>query len=223
VTTEACRDWRGALGAAALGNLDPAEEIGLRAHLDGCADCRAELRDLTAVAHALSSVPVENVTGAAVEPPAELSGLVLGRVARERDELHERRTRRVWASVGAFVAAAAAVIALVLVVGNAGGGTPGRRVVLPGVNGATASATLVSKSVGTQINVKVAGLKPGHYYWMWLTGDDDHRVGAGTFRGSQDATRLTFTAAIPLDKAERIWVTDEKDRVVLDAHVPQST
>ena len=51
--TDPCRDWRGALGAAALGRLDPAEEIGLRAHLDGCADCRAELRELTAVANAL--------------------------------------------------------------------------------------------------------------------------------------------------------------------------
>jgi hypothetical protein len=219
VTTDPCRDWRGALGAAALGNLDPSEEIGLRAHLDGCADCRTELRELTAVAQALSSVPVANVTSAAAEPPAELAGLVLGRVARERDDLRTRRARRVMASVTAFAAAAAAVIALVLVVGN-GGSTPGKRVVLPGVNGATASATLLSKSVGTEIDAKVAGLRPGHYYWMWLTGEDEHRVGAGTFQGSRDATRLRFTAAIPLNKAERIWVTDEHDHVVLDARLP---
>ena len=51
--SDPCRDWRGALGAAALGGIDPAEEIGLRAHLDGCATCRAELRELTAVARAL--------------------------------------------------------------------------------------------------------------------------------------------------------------------------
>ena len=37
MTSDPCRDWRGALGAAALGRLEPAEEIGLRAHLDGCA------------------------------------------------------------------------------------------------------------------------------------------------------------------------------------------
>jgi Putative zinc-finger len=219
VTTDPCRDWRGALGAAALGNIDTSEEIGLRAHLDGCADCRAELRDLTAVAEALATVPVENVTGAAVEPSSALAGRVLDRVARERGVRRTRRTRRVLASVGAFAAAAAAVIALVLVIGN-GGSSPGTKVVLPGVNGATASATLLSKKVGTEIDVKVAGLKPDHYYWMWLTGDDEHRIGAGTFRGSRDATDLRFTAAIPLRKAERIWVTDEKDHVVLDAHLP---
>ena len=31
-----CRDLRGALGAAALGGIDPADDIALRAHLDGC-------------------------------------------------------------------------------------------------------------------------------------------------------------------------------------------
>jgi hypothetical protein len=218
--TDSCRDWRGALGAAALGNIDASEEIGLRAHLDGCADCRAELRDLTAVARALRSVPVANVTGEAAEPSDALAGRVLDSVAHERDARRTRRTRRALASVGAFAAAAAAVIALVLLVGNLGSSSPGKRVVLPGRNGATATATLLSKSVGTEIDAKVAGLQPGHYYWMWLTGDDEHRIGAGTFRGSRDAINLRFTAAISLNKAHRIWVTDEKDHVVLDARVP---
>ena len=33
-------------------------DIALRAHLDGCPSCRAELRELTLVARALASVPV---------------------------------------------------------------------------------------------------------------------------------------------------------------------
>ena len=61
--TDGCRDWRGAIGAAALGRIDPAEEIALRAHLDGCAACRAELRELTAAARVLTAVAVENVRG----------------------------------------------------------------------------------------------------------------------------------------------------------------
>jgi len=220
VTIDPCRDWRGALGAAALGNLEPAEEIGLRAHLDGCADCRAELRELTAVAQALASVPVANVTGAAAEPSDALAGRVLTRVARERSVRRTRRTRRVMAGVMAF-AAAAAVIALVVFVGS-GSSSPGTHVAIPGVGGATANATLLSKSVGTEIDVKVAELRPGHYYWMWLTGEDDHRVGAGTFQGSSRTSELRFTAAIPLSKADRIWVTDEKDHVVLDARLPST-
>ena len=41
MTADACREWRGALAAAALGRIDPAEAIALQAHLDGCAACRA--------------------------------------------------------------------------------------------------------------------------------------------------------------------------------------
>jgi hypothetical protein len=214
-----CRDWRGAIGAAALGRLDPGEEIGLRAHLDGCAECRADLRELTAVAGVLATVPVESVVRAPAEPPAALGARVLERVAHERDELRTRRTRRVGAAAIAFASAAAAVIALVLVFG--GGSSAGTRVVLVGVHGAQAGAVLHSQPIGTEIDVKVSGLRPHHYYWLWLTGEDDHRLGAGTFSGRPESTKLRFTAAIPLSKARRIWVTDEHDKVVLDAFLPK--
>jgi hypothetical protein len=216
--SDLCRDWRGALGAAALGRLDPAEEIGLRAHLDGCADCRSELRDLTAVADALATVPVENITSAPAEPSDALAGLVLGRVALERGMRRNRRTRRVAAGTAAFVAAAAAVIAVVIFVG--GGSAPGTRVRIPGVGNATASATLHSAKSGTEIDMTVAGLRPGHYYWLWLTGDDEKRMGAGSFEGTRGTSRLRLMAALPLDEAARIWVTDEKQNVVLDARIP---
>jgi len=216
--TDPCRDWRGALGAAALGRLEPAEEIGLRAHLDGCADCRAELRDLTAVADALAAVPVENVTSAAAEPSDALAGRILSRVALERGVERNRRTRRVLAGAAAFVAAAAAVIAVVIFVGSSS--SPGTRVRIPGVGNATASATLHSANAGTEIDMTVAGLKPGHYYWLWLTGEDEKRMGAGTFKGTRGTSELRLMAAVPLDEADRIWVTDDKKHVVLDAHIP---
>jgi len=44
---------RAAMGSVALGGTEPAETLALRAHLDGCAECRAELRELTSVAAAL--------------------------------------------------------------------------------------------------------------------------------------------------------------------------
>ena len=40
---ESCREWRESLGAYALGHLPAEERAGLEAHLDGCAECRAEL------------------------------------------------------------------------------------------------------------------------------------------------------------------------------------
>jgi hypothetical protein len=219
VTTEACREWRGALGAAALGVIDPVEEIGLRAHLDGCAACRAELRDLKAVAGALSAASIASVIGAPAEPSGTLGGRVMARVAEERETRHRQRTRRIGVAVGALASLAAVITAIVLAVGGSTG-APGHEVVLKGAEGAAATATLSSKSVGTAIDVKLSGLDPHEYYWLWLTGEDERRMGAGTFTGSEGPSEVELTAALPLDKARRIWVTDEDDKVVLDARIP---
>ena len=222
--TEPCRDWRGALGAAALGVIEPAEEIALRAHLDGCPACRAELRELTAVARALEAAPAAEVIAAPPEPSAALAGRVAERLALERGVAHSRSVRRIFVGAGAFTSVAAAVVAIVILVGGSGGGRA-TRVVMPGVGGvhATATATLRSVSIGTAVDVKVSsGLRPGHYYWLWITGDDGHRVAAGSFQGSAHATEIHLTAAVPLSEARRIWLTDGRAQVVLDARLPSS-
>jgi len=221
VTTDACRDWRGALGAAALGVIDPVEEIGLRAHLDGCASCRAELRDLTAVAKALDAVPAGEVTAAPAEPSGTLGGRVLERVAHERDTRHKRRTRRIATGVGSLAAIAAVIAAIVLAVGG-GSTAPVTHVALQGAPGVHATATLTSQSVGTAIDMKVSGLDPRRYYWLWLTDDEGHRMAAGSFTGSQQQSDIRLSAAVPLDEARRIWATDENDHVVLDKRIPAS-
>ena len=221
-----CRDQRGALGAAALGGGDPADDIALRAHLDGCAACRAELRELTLVARALAAIPLSAIDAAPAEPSGALGSRVLERLARERGALRSRRVRRTFLGAGAFASVAAAVIAAVLVFGSgAGDGPAGTRVVLPGVGGAraTATATLRAKPAGTEVDMKVTGLHRGDYYWLWVTDDGGRRLPAGTFQGSDQPINIRLTAAMPLSEARRIWVTDGKDRVVLDAPVPLST
>jgi anti-sigma factor RsiW len=220
-----CRDLRGALGAAALGGGDPADDIALRAHLDGCAACRAELRELTLVARALAAIPLATVDAAPAEPSGELGSRVLERLAQERDAVRSRRVRRSLAGAGAFASIAAAVIAVVLVVGSVGDGPTGTRVQLPSVGGerATATATLRAKPAGTEVEMKVTGLHRGDYYWLWITDDGGRRLPAGTFQGSDQPLDIRLTAAMPLSEARRIWVTDGKDHVVLDAPVPLST
>jgi hypothetical protein len=69
----------------------------------------------------------------------------------------------------------------------------------------------------------VEGLDPGDFYWLWVTGENGIRIPAGTFRGSDRRMEMRLTAALPVSKARRIWVTDGDDRVVLDARVPVST
>ncbi len=185
MTADTCRDWRGALGSAALGRIDITEEIGLRAHLDGCADCHAKLRDLTTVAGTLDEVSIATLFSAPREPPAALLSRLLDRIARERGARRMRRTRRMGIAAS-FIAAAAIAVALLV---GIGGNESGLRVALPGVGGATAIATLHSEAAGTMVDVRVSGLEPGHYYWLWLTGDGGRRISAGSFSGSKRGDR----------------------------------
>ncbi len=147
---------------------------------------------------------------------------MLERVARERGAMHSRRLRRAFVGAGAFASVAAAIVAVLLVVGPSSGDA-GTRVVLPAVGPerATATATLRSEEAGTEVEMKVAGLHDGDYYWLWITDADGKRLAAGTFRGTDQPMNTRFTAAMPLSEARRIWVTDEKNRVVLDAPVPR--
>ena len=219
-----CRDLRGALGAAAVEGIDPPDDIALRAHLDGCAACRAELRELTQVARALSSLPFSALEAAPAEPSGELAERVLERLARERNAVRSRRVRRVLISAAASASLAAAVIAAVLVVGG-GNGPAGTRVVLPAVGRehASATATLRAAPAGTEVEMKVTGLHRGDYYWLWVTDENGKRLPAGTFQGSDQPLVMRLTAALPVSQARRIWVTDDDDQVVLDAKVPLST
>jgi anti-sigma factor RsiW len=216
--SDPCRDMRPMLGAYALGNADPSEELALRAHLDGCADCRAELRELQSVAAALPLADPTRVIGGLNQPSPALAKRVLGRVAAERTARRTRTCRRIVRAAATATAIAAAIIALVLVVpANSPAGT---KVVFPGHSGVTAVATLRANAAGTEVAFRVSGLHQGDYYWLWLTGDDGDRIAAGTFQGTLAATNLTMTSALPLADARRIWVTDDKDRVVLDERLP---
>jgi hypothetical protein len=82
---------------------------------------------------------------------------------------------------------------------------------------------LRAKPAGTEVEMNVTGLDPGEYYWLWVTDKGGRRLPAGTFQGGDLPINIRLTAAMPLSKARRIWVTDGKDRVVLDAPVPLST
>jgi putative zinc finger protein len=221
MTSEACREYRAALGAVALGRADPAERLALQAHLDGCPECRAELRQLTSVAAALPLADVTHVVGDRVEPPTALGRQVLGRVAAERTARRARLRRRVAVAAATATAIAAAILALVLVVPSSSPG--GTHVVFGSRVGVSAAATLRARDTGTEVSFHVSGLHPGDYYWLWLTGADEHRIAAGTFQGTDHPSNLVMTAAIPLSEARRIWVTDAQNRVVLDEQLPART
>jgi hypothetical protein len=217
MTSDACRDMRAALGATALTGRDAADDFALRAHLDGCADCRAELRELTSVARALPLADPSRLEQAAPQPPPALAQRVLDGVARQRMQRRNRVRHRAVLGVAAAFVAAAAIVATVLLFSGGSGGT---EVAFPtAAEGVTAHATLHGSAAGTVVSFHVEGLHEGAYYWLWLTDEEGQRVGAGTFRGTSKPVDVTMTAAVALHEARRIWVTDRRDAVVLDTRL----
>jgi Putative zinc-finger len=78
---------RAALGAYALGALDPDETRAVDAHLAGCADCRAEVAEISELHAMLGEVPPE----AFLDGPPEDGDLLLQRTLRQvRSERDER-------------------------------------------------------------------------------------------------------------------------------------
>src|SRR6266705_1922865 len=125
MTGSACRNIRQSLGVYVVGAIDPAERARVDSHLSTCPDCREELAGLAGLPALLGRVPAADAERLILhsaevkdleEPPDELLGSLLRRVA-------ERRAVRRWRSLGA--AAAAVVIALA-------GGAAGARILNPG-------------------------------------------------------------------------------------------
>ena len=211
---DACREWRGALGATALDRLDAAEEVALQAHLEGCAGCRAELRELRAVAAALPVADVDRVVSDEREPSHALGEQVLARLASARGDARRRRLGRLLAAAAVVVFVAAVGIAVVARDDDG----DGVEVSLAGTE-ATATAELRESAAGTEVRLLASGLDDGDWYWLWVTDANGRRVPAGTFRGTGGDLDVTMTAALGLDETRRVWVTDADDGVVLDARL----
>jgi hypothetical protein len=215
---EACRDWRGDLGVEALGRLEEPQRTALLAHVDGCADCRGALAELSTVVGALDLTDASRVSeGEPAHPPRELGERILDRLQWVRTVRRRRRTRGIAAAI---VGVAAAVVTAVVLAIGAGGGDRGTVVALRSpLRGVHAQAVLFTEEAGTRVQLQVDGLDDGDWYWLWVTGPDGHRVEAGTFTARDKTESLTMTAALSLSRTKRVWVTDAADHVVLDGRV----
>src|SRR6201996_6688393 len=106
--TDDHRDWKLALGAYALGDLGADERASIAAHLEGCAECRAELRELEGVAALLPLADPTRIEQPAVRPPADLGARIEAQIAAEASrEGRAKRRRRFRLGFGGAVTAAA--------------------------------------------------------------------------------------------------------------------
>ncbi|MGI5203702.1 anti-sigma factor family protein [Spirillospora sp. CA-108201] len=162
------------VGAYALGLLEEGDRLAFEAHLRGCASCRAELRDLSGAAGALSGlspaagpVPDGAVPGGGGDPSAPPAPVIDMMRRRRRAD---RRFRR-----GAYLAgtaAAAAALAAGIGIGAAvddEAPAPKPTVAQPltgqkfqaanASTGASGTVALVDKGWGTQVGLELRGIR----------------------------------------------------------------
>jgi len=216
--TRNCREWRESLGAYALGQLEGDERVGLEAHLEGCAACRAELASLEPVALMLPHADPERFAGPAPQPPPELGARIAATIAGERQtEQQRRRRRRVFSgfALGGAAAAATAVL-LLFVLGGGESGNPQQQVRFASLpQGVTIDATLEPHAYGTAIHMYVHGVPSGTLCTVTLRGPGGVAYPAGTFRYRwgddsdavlSSALDLSRTRAIEVDAGKRTFV-----------------
>jgi anti-sigma factor RsiW len=218
------------LGAYALGALEPAEVAAVDEHLATCAECRAELAELTEMKDFLGEVPPE----AFLEGPPEGGDLLLQRTLREVREPQvqapaapKRRSR--WLLIAA---------AVVVVAGALGGGVVLGRSTAPDANqpvagskqvttsdtttGATMAATVEPRAGWSWVRVQVSGLTAGDQCEMVVTDKSGGSWVAGSWVVSEKAAKSGSAfgggVLIPLDQVRSVEI-----RTVQGKHVVTAT
>lgn len=221
------RALREQLGSYALGQLGDVESGAIGAHLDGCADCRAELAEIAPLAGDLRLVDPTRLAGLPTPPP-ELGAQILAAVSAEKQLVdrrdHRRRTRRA-ALVGV---AGAAVLGFGVAVGTqlapprtvtpviAKGPYEEIRVIATGVT--VSKAGLVPHTWGIEVKVEGAGFVAGGRYRAVVRSRDGHDLPAGEFIGTGAATlKCNLQAAVLRAGAAGFSILDEQGRPVVQS------
>jgi Putative zinc-finger len=209
---------RAALGAYALGALGPDETRAVDAHLAGCADCRAEVAEISELHAMLGEVPPE----AFLDGPPEDGDLLLQRTLRqvrsERDERialaepepsrwHEppvtttRRGRRGLVLVAAALALIAGAGVVGVVIGrqtaetptavNSPPPVPGTKTVkaTDAATGTAITATVVPKAGWVTVHADVRNLPVGAQCQLRVVDNAGHFLVAGSWLVSEKTAK----------------------------------
>jgi hypothetical protein len=209
MTLERCREWRERLGAYVLGQLPEDEWATTRAHIEGCAACRAEAESLAPLAELLSKAdPAQLATAPA--PPARLADRIAATIAGEAERRRRRRRRRLVIGLsGASATVATAAVLLAVVLSPSGPQSTGSQTVtfhsLP--RGVQIAAALRPRPYGTEIRMQVSGVRSGTLCRVFLRRADGTAISAGSFRYRYSSEeQASLTSALDLSAARAVGV-----------------
>jgi Putative zinc-finger len=210
MTADDHRDWRLSLGAYALGDLPPDERAAIAAHIEGCPECRAELRELEGVAALLPLADPARIEGPPVRPPADLGARIEAQIAAESaKEGRAKRRRRLRFGFGGAVAVAVVAALLAIVVLPIGGeSSPAQKVEFASVpKGVSIHATLEPHAFGTEIKMYVDGVSSGTLCRVFLRDAAGRTYSAGSFRYRwEEDAEAELSSALDLSQATEIGV-----------------
>lgn len=219
-STPRCAVSRPALGAYAVGALEPAEMAAVEQHLASCADCRRAHGELARLVDLLALVPAEQAEGG--PPRGDEHGLaeLLSRVERERRR--RSRTRRLLAGAAALLALALAVTGYLVGARprSLDAGSPPPVAVartqdrtLRGTDprtGATAEVTLTGVGWGSTVVLRLSGVSGPQTCSLVVVGTRGQRQVASTWavpaggygRGDSTGSVLEVSGSVALAPAE---------------------
>ena len=208
MTAEACREWRESLGAYVLGRLPEDERAATRAHIEGCAACRAEAESLAPLAELMAKGDPAQLAASPAPPPA-LADQIAERIRGEsRGRTHRRRRRRMVFGLSAATVAASAAVAGAIVLSSPDNQEPAQRVAFHSLpRGVEVAALVEPRSFGTEIRMQVSGMRSGTLCRVFLRRSDGVRVPAGSFRyrySSGGPEQAVLTSALDLSEAEAV-------------------
>jgi anti-sigma factor RsiW len=201
---EACREWRERIGALVLGQLPEDERFATEAHLDGCPACRVEADALAPLASLLGRIDPDRLAPAPA-PPARLRERIMRGIAAERRTERRRRVRLRLGLAGATAAAVAAAVVVVIAMGGSDESAPSKTVAFRSLpRNAFAEPTLVRRPWGSEVSVKVYGLRRGTPCQVWLRNSEGERVPAGSFRYVYKGEGKHLSSAVALGDAAAV-------------------
>lgn len=230
------RQLRELLGSYVLGGLPPEAVSAVRAHLDGCPACRAELAELAPLAEELRGVDADALSDRPV-PPVDLGDRIRARIAEERTVVQararrEQRRRATRQTTARLLAAVAAVVVLAAAVGA--GTALGRSTAPAVVAGPPArlveqvdlrpvdqqlevvQAKVIAHTWGVEAVFTGAGFVPGEVYRAAFRTTDGELVPAGEFlgTGAEELTCNMQAALLREDTAGFVVVDADGDQVL---------
>src|SRR6201994_1061322 len=210
MTADDHRDWRLSLGAYALGDLPADERAALAAHIEGCPECRAELRELEGVAALLPLADPARIESPPVRPAADLGARIEAQIAAEsaKEGRVKRRRRLRFGFGGAVAVAAVAALLAIFFLPIGGESSPAQKVEFASVpNGISIKATLEPHAFGTEIQMYVKGIRSGTLCRVFLRDAAGHTFSAGSFRYRwPEDSEAELSSALDLSQATEIGV-----------------